>query len=350
MKLDDLLTRSGEWLKGVGPESDVVISSRVRLARNLFRFPFLTVAQPQARTDIESYARGKLEDLKLPKTLHYWPLSRLSAVDKTLLVERHLISREHAQGDGDRGVALGEDETISIMVNEEDHLRLQVIRSGLQLEEAYDEIDQFDVLLEQGLNFAFHPQFGYLTACPTNVGTGMRISVMMHLPAAVLSKQMDKVLQSLQRLNYTVRGLFGEGTQPHGYFYQISNQVTLGKTEKDIIGEMRRVIPEVLKFERSWRYKLMEDEPKRLEDKVWRAYGILKHARKITSEEAIELLSDLRLGANLNIVREIPISLINQLFITTQPSHLQKIAKKTLAAGDRDVVRAEWIRGKLESL
>lgn len=350
MKIEDLLGQSGEWLKGVGPESDVVVSSRIRLARNLHRFPFLTVATPQSRAEIEGFIRGRIEETSFPKPIQYWSLSRMSAVDRTLLVERHLISREHAQAEGDRGVALGADETVSVMVNEEDHLRIQVIRSGLQFDEAHQEIDQFDSILEDRLNFAFHPRFGYLTACPTNVGTGMRLSVMAHLPAAVISKQMDKVLQSLQRLNYTVRGLFGEGTQPLGDFYQISNQVSLGKSEKDIIGEMRRVIPEVLKFERSWRYKLMEDEPKKLEDKVWRAYGILKNARKITTEEAIEYLSALRLGSNLNIIRTVPISVVNQLFITTQPSHLQKIAKKTLAAADRDVMRADLIRERFEKL
>jgi len=350
MKIDELLDRSGEWLKGVGPESDVVISSRVRLARNLGRFPFLTVASPQDRAQIEAYVRDQIEELAFPKPLQYFPLARMNPLDRILLVERHLISREHAQAEGERGVALGDDETVSIMVNEEDHLRLQLIRSGLQLEEAYDEIEKFDGVLEQSLNFAFHTRFGYLTACPTNVGTGMRISVLMHLPAAVLSKQMDKVLQSLQRLNYTVRGLFGEGTQPHGYFYQISNQATLGKSERDMIGEMRRVIPEVLKFERSWRFKLMEDEPKKVEDKVWRAFGILKHARKLTSDEATEFLSELRLGANLNIIRSVPISILNQLFISTQPSHLQKIAKKALTPAERDVVRADLVRGKLEGL
>jgi len=350
MKVDDLLSQSGEWLKGTGPEGDVVISSRVRLARNLRRFPFMTVATPAMRGDIEKFIRPRLTDAKLPRKLAYWSLGDLSALDRTLLVERHLISREHAQAEGDRGVAIGADEAISIMVNEEDHLRLQVIRSGLQLDEAYDEIDRMDTALEGSLNFAFSPKFGYLTACPTNVGTGLRISVMMHLPAAVLSKQMDKVLQSLQRLNYTVRGFYGEGTSPLGDFYQVSNQITLGKAERDIIAEMKKVIPEILKFERSWRYKLLEDEPRRLEDKVWRAYGILKNARRISSEEATELLSALRLGIHLNVITGIAGKVINELFIYTQPAHLQRIERKSLEAEERDEVRAEFIRRKLEGL
>jgi protein arginine kinase len=350
MKVEDLLSQSGEWLRGTGQEGDVVISSRVRLARNLHRFPFLTVAGNQIRSEIERFVRARLEDSRLPRRLNYWSLGHLTSIERTLLVERHLISKEHAQADGDRGVAVGADEAISIMVNEEDHLRLQVIRSGLQLDEAFEEIDKMDSALEGQLNFAFHSRFGYLTACPTNVGTGLRISVMMHLPAAVLSKQMDKVLQSLQRLNYTVRGFYGEGTSPLGDFYQVSNQVTLGKSERDIIAEMKRVVPEILKFERAWRIKLLEDEPRKLEDRVWRAYGVLKHARRITSEEATELLSALRLGCNLNLLKNMPPKLINELFIFTQPGHLQKLERKTLDADERDVVRADFIRRKLEGV
>jgi protein arginine kinase len=348
MKVESLLGQSGEWLKGTGPENDVVISSRVRLARNLHRFPFLTMASPSLRAEVEKFVRPRLEEAKLPRKLAYWSLSEITPVERTLLVERHLISRELAQGEGERGVAVGPDEALSIMVNEEDHLRLQVIRSGLQLDEAYDEIDRMDTALEGSLNFAFSPRFGYLTACPTNVGTGMRISVMMHLPAAVLSKQMDKVLQSLQRLSYTVRGFYGEGTSPLGDFYQVSNQITLGKSERDIIAEMKKVIPEIIKFERSWRHKLLENEPKKLEDRVWRAYGILKHARRISSEEATDLLSALRLGVNLGVITGLELKVINELFIFIQPGHLQKLERKILEAEERDEVRAEYMRRKLE--
>ncbi len=350
MKIDDLLNQSGEWLKGTGPESDVVISSRIRLARNLHRFPFLTVAPPTERGQIESFVRERFEEVLAPRNIHYFQLTRMNQVDRTLLVERHLISREHAQGEGERGVAISMDESTSIMVNEEDHLRLQVLRSGLNLEEAWEAIDRLDTSLEQHLNYAFHPRFGYLTCCPTNVGTGLRISVMVHLPAAVFSKQMEKVIQSLTRLNYTVRGRDGEGTTPVGDLFQISNQITLGKSEKDIISELKKVIPEVLKFERTWRHKLVEDQPRRLEDRVWRAYALLKHARTITSEETIELLSAVRLGVNVGVIPNVPISTVNELFIFTQPSHLQKLEKKHLDADDRDVVRAEFIRKKLPTI
>lgn len=348
MNVDDWMGQSGEWLKGTGTESDVVISSRVRIARNLKRFPFLTTASARVRSEIESHLQEKLERTELPGPLHYFPLATLKEVDRNFLFERHLISREMVAGNGARGAAIGKDEAVSIMVNEEDHLRFQVIRSGLELQEAYELLDSYDSRLEENLSYAYHTRFGYLTACPTNVGTGLRLSVMMHLPASVLSKQMDKVLQSLQRLNYTIRGFYGEGTQPIGDFYQISNQVTLGKSEADLIDEMRRVVPEVLKFERSWRYKLMEDEPKKIEDKVWRGFGLLKHARRISSEETIVLLSALRLGANLNILRKLPIKVINRLCVCTQPSHLQKLSGRVLDHSERDVVRAEYIRGELE--
>ncbi len=348
MNIEDLLGHAGEWLKGTGPESDVVVSSRVRLARNLHRFPFLTAAPRAVRSEVERHVRARLEDGKLPRPLTYWSVEELAPLDRTLLVERHLISREHAQGEGDRGVALGADESVAIMVNEEDHLRLQALRSGLQLDEAYEDLDRLDTALEGSLNFAFSPRFGYLTACPTNVGTGLRISVMMHLPAVVLAKQVDKVLQSLQRLSYTVRGLYGEGTSPLGDFYQVSNQVTLGKSERDLISEMKRVVPEVLKFERQWRRKLLEDDLRRVEDRVWRAWGILRNARRVSSEEAIELLSALRLGADLKLLAGLSPRTINELFLFIQPAHLQKLERRTLEAEERDAVRADFIRRRLE--
>ncbi|MHC4608103.1 MAG: ATP--guanido phosphotransferase, partial [Planctomycetota bacterium] len=291
MRLDDLLDQTGEWLRGSGPENDVVVSSRIRLARNLSRFPFLASVREPVKREIEEHVRGRFDTLLPKRDTRYFPMVSMSQVNRQFLVERHLISREHAVGKGPRGVAISKDEGTSIMVNEEDHLRLQVLRSGLNLDDAWKEIDELDSELDEVFNYAYHPQFGYLTCCPTNVGTGLRISVLMHLPAAVLSKQMDKVLQSLQRLYYSVRGFYGEGTSPIGDFFQISNQVTLGKGEKEIVEDLQRVIPEVLRFERMWRQKLMREEAVRLQDKVWRAYGILRNARRISSDEAMELLS-----------------------------------------------------------
>jgi len=347
MRVDDLIGQQGEWLRGTGPESDVVISTRVRLARNLARYPFLTVAPIPVRADIEKHVRQRFEEVLAPRKIEYLPITRMNQIDRTFLFERHLISREHAAGEGERGVAISQDEAVSIMVNEEDHLRLQVLRSGLQLDEAYEQIDRLDTLLAENLHFAFHPRFGFLTACPTNVGTGLRLSVMLHLPAVVMSKQIDRVLNSLTRLNYAVRGLYGEGTQPLGDFFQISNQITLGKSEHEIIEELKKVIPTVLRFEREWRTKLMEERTTELEDKIWRAYGILGNARTISTEETVELLSTLRLGVTLKMITNVPLTTLNELFVVTQPSHLQKLERKLLSPVERDQARAEYVRRRL---
>lgn len=345
--LDQLVHQSGEWLKGSGPDSDVVISSRVRLARNLSRFAFLTVAPPSVRSEIEAYIRDKITHLPLPKKIHYFQLAGLTPLDRTLLVERHLISREHGNGNGDRAAAITSDECVSIMVNEEDHLRMQVIRSGFQIDSAWDELSSFDNEIESVLHYAFHPKFGYVTCCPTNIGTGLRASVMLHLPALVFSKQVDRILQSMARMNYNIRGFFGEGTSPLGDFFQVSNQASLGRSETEIIDEMRRVIPEVLKVERQLREKLLKEQRERLEDKVWRAFGILTSARTISSEETMELLSALRLGINLGLINGVTIDRINEIFIYSQPSHLQKLHGRELNPAQRDIVRAQLIRQKL---
>jgi protein arginine kinase len=300
--------------------------------------------------DLEAYIRQKLEDAKLQKLLHYIPLHEADPIDRQLLVERHLISNEHAQAQYERGVAISQDESTSIMVSEEDHLRIQVLRSGLNFDEAWTEMDGIDGALEAHLPYAFHRQFGYLTCCPTNLGTGMRISVMMHLPACVFAKQMDKVLQSLARLSFAVRGFLGEGTQPTGDLFQVSNQATLGKTEEEIIGEMKSIVPQLIQFERNWRQKLLEDEPAKLKDKVWRAFGILKYAHTISSEEVMELLSDLRLGSHLGILDTIRPDLLNELFIFSQPAHLQRGTKKALEPAERDAMRAALVRHKLGNL
>jgi protein arginine kinase len=347
MKVDDLINQKGEWLKGTGPEGDVIVSSRVRLARNLNRFPFPGRANDSVRREVEEYLRSRVEKAMKDGSVGYFPMSGLDPVDRQVLMERHLVSRDHAMGNHSRGVAISRNETASVMVNEEDHLRLQVLRSGLQLSEAWAEIDQIDSALDEEVQYAYHPQFGYLTSCPTNVGTGLRISVLMHLPAAVFSKQMDKVLQSLQRLNYSVRGFYGEGTSPIGDFFQISNQVTLGKAEEEIVRDLQRVIPEILKFERSWRLKLLREDSVRLNDKVWRAYGILKNARKLTSDETMDFLSAMRLGAHLGVMQEVSPHLINELFIYTQPGHLQTLEGRVLEPEERDVVRAEYLRKQL---
>ncbi len=347
MDLNDLQTSAGEWLGGTGPDSDIVMSSRVRLARNLAEFPFLSRATPKDRGQIERRIQTELKRALPAPDLRYFSLPPLPPVDRQFLVERHLISREHAYGKGPRGVCLGGGETISIMVNEEDHLRLQALRSGFQLRSTWEQVDDVDSRLEKVLDFAFSPQFGYLTVCPTNVGTGMRASVMLHLPALVMSQQINKVFQAVSKINLAVRGLYGEGTQASGDFYQFSNQPTLGKSELEIIETIERVIPKIIEYERTVREQLVEQRREVIEDKVWRAYGMLQTARTINSEETMDLLSAVRLGVNLKIIRDVGISTVNELFILTQPAHLQKLERSELNGPERDITRATYIRNRL---
>jgi protein arginine kinase len=347
MNLDNLTHTSGEWLRGSGPESDIVISSRIRLARNLAAFPFTNRASSYQKAEIEGLLRDRIAKLELDPKLDYVIVPTLSTLERQLLVERQLISRELAAGDGPRGVALGPQETVSLMVNEEDHLRLQVMRSGFTLDEAWQEIDRVDDLLEQRVTYAFSEELGYLTACPTNVGTGMRASVMLHLPALDHTKQIEKVFRALQKINLAVRGLYGEGTRASGHFYQISNQVTLGKSETAILNEIHSVIPQIINYERQARHSWLRDNRQGLQDKVSRAYGTLCSATMMTSEETMGLLSYVRLGINLQLVGDITIPTVNELFIHTQPAHLQKLMGEPLDGEARNAARARYLRTRL---
>jgi protein arginine kinase len=347
MNLDSLTHTSGEWLRGTGPESDIVISSRIRLARNLAAFPFTNRATAHQKGEIEGLLRDRIGKVDVEPKLDYVNVPNLSALDRQFLVERQLISRELAAGDGPRGVALGPRETVSLMVNEEDHLRLQVMRSGLALDETWQDIDRVDDLLEQRVSYAFSEEFGYLTACPTNVGTGMRASVMLHLPALVLTRQVEKVFRALQKINLAVRGLYGEGSRASGDFYQISNQVTLGKSEPTILGEIREVIPQIITYERQARNTLVKETKQALQDRVARAFGTLCSATMMTSEETMDLLSSVRLGINLGLLEDITIPTVNELFIHTQPAHLQKLMGASLDGEERNSARARYLRARL---
>lgn len=347
MNLDSLTHTSGEWLRGTGPESDIVISGRIRLARNLAVFPFTNRASAHQKGDIEALLRDRITKIDINPRLHYFNLTSLSPLDRQFLVERQLISRELATTEGPRGVAFDERESISIMVNEEDQLRLQVMRSGFALDEAWQEVDRVDDLLEQKVTYAFSEEFGYLTACPTNVGTGMRASVMLHLPALVWSKQIEKVFRALQKINLVVRGLYGEGSRASGDFYQISNQVTLGKSEVTILNEIRDVIPQIISYERQARQSLMKENKQWLRDKVARAFGTLCSATMMTSEETMDLLSTVRLGVNLHLLEDLTISIVNALFIHTQPAHLQKLMGAMLDGEERNTARARYLRTRL---
>jgi protein arginine kinase len=351
MNLDDLASSSGEWLKGNGPESDIVISSRIRLARNLADFPFISRATDADRAEIEKILHGRIDALresgKAPADSLYLKVSELAEVDRQFLVERQLISREHAESEGARAVVIDPAERFSVMINEEDHLRLQVMHSGLDLEAAWKRVAQLDDMLEEKLTYAFDDRLGYLTACPTNVGTGLRVSVMLHLPALVITRQIDKVFRSLQKISLAVRGLYGEGSQAMGDFYQISNQVTLGKSETELIEKIGDIVPVMIDYERQARDFLVRESQQTLHDRVSRAFGILRTAQTISSEETMHLLSSVRMGINLGLIEEIEISTVNQLFINTQPAHLQKISGRELDSAERNVERARYLRQHL---
>jgi len=347
VELSELAQSSGEWLRGSGPESDIVMSSRIRLARNLADFPFIHRATETDRVEIENTLRDAILKVHAPTPLHYVDVNALESIDRQFLVERQLISREHAEAEGARGVAIDAQEQMSIMVNEEDHLRMQIMHSGLDLTQAWDEINQLDDQLEQFVTYAFSEQFGYLTACPTNAGTGMRVSVMVHLPALVITRQIEKVFRSLQKINLAVRGLYGEGSQAMGDFYQISNQITLGQTEIELLKKVGDVVPVVIDYERRAREALVKESRDNLHDRISRAYGILRTAQTISSEETMHLLSSVRMGVNLGLIDDLQIPAVNELFIHTQPAHLQKLHGTTLDTAARNIERARYLRDHL---
>ena len=347
MDLDNLKGTSGEWLRGTGPESDIVISCRIRLARNVAEFPFPSHVQESTQREIENLLKEHITHLDRRSPLSYVNIQDASALDRKFLVERQLISREHAEGTGARGACVAPQETVSLMINEEDHLRMQVLRSGYDLDSAWEEINQIDDQLESRVSFAFSDEFGYLTACPTNVGTGMRVSVMLHLPALVLTKEIQKVFQAMHKMSLAVRGLYGEGSQALGDFYQISNQVTLGRSEEQIIQNVKRVVPDILAYERRARQALVKADRQRLHDQVSRALGVLSSARQISSEETMEKLSSVRMGINLGLVDDIEVTTVNELFMHIQPAHLQKIRGEVLESSERNVVRAAYLRERL---
>jgi protein arginine kinase len=348
VELSDLSTRSGEWLRGEGSDADVVMSSRIRLARNVAGFPFASRASEKQRAETLARVRGALQGVHLGERTFFLDLAATPALDTAFLVERHLISRELAVGKGPRGVGFGDDERMSVMVNEEDHVRLQAIRSGLSLDDAWKSAVELDRALEAAVPWAVSPTYGYLTACPTNVGTGLRASVMLHLPALVYAKQIDRVFQAAAKTGLAVRGYYGEGTMASGDFYQISNQVTLGVAEDDILRSVSRMLPSILGYEREVRQHLLSAKRRvRLEDKVHRARALLRSARSIASEEAMELLSAVRLGVVLKLLDEPTLDEVNELFVLTQPAHLQKLSGREIEADERDVERADLLRKRL---
>ncbi|MCX7391899.1 MAG: protein arginine kinase [Planctomycetota bacterium] len=349
MELDTLTQSIGEWLKGTGPESDIVMSSRVRLARNLAHYPFVSRANEQEKTEIEKFLKDRIATVPVGKSLEYIDVGHLEEVDRQFLVERQLISREHADAQGARGVAIDGLEQVSLMVNEEDHLRIQCMHSGLDLKGAWEQINTVDEQIEKVVPYAFHPRWGYLTACPTNVGTGIRVSVMLHLPALVMTRQIEKVFRSLHKIQLAVRGLYGEGSQAMGDFYQISNQTTLGKNEEELIEQVGDVVPVLIDYERRAREFLIRESQQNVHDQVSRAFGILRTAQTISAEETMQLLSRVRMGVLLGLIGDVKISDINVLLVRTQPAHLQKLRGEELDTADRNIERARYLRQHFES-
>ncbi|MFH0839072.1 MAG: protein arginine kinase [Candidatus Omnitrophota bacterium] len=348
MEFNDIVKKPCEWLKGTGPQSDIAISSRIRLARNLHKMLFVHWAGKKHMDEVIGIVKNAVAHSMLLKDSLFVKLSIIDSLDRQFLIERHIISYEFVQNPDHKAVVIGEKEIVSIMVNEEDHLRIQVMHSGFNIQDTWKLADKIDKELETKLDYAFSPEWGYLTACPTNTGTALRGSCMLHLPCLVMTKQMGKIIHAITKLGLTVRGLYGEGTEAAGNFFQISNQVTLGQKEDIILDNLQRIIKQVIEHEQSLRKNLFEHSRSALEDQIWRSYGTLKNAYIISAGETIELLSSLRLGVDIGIVKDLTRQTINELFLLIQPAHLQKLEGKVLNANERDLKRAALIREKLK--
>jgi len=337
-----------KWINSPGPDSDIVISSRVRLARNLSNVPFPhLLSARQARQIIEDVYSALKENPVFSRDIELYNMNELTEEQKIMLSEMHFISLDLANSEKG-AVIINQDKTVSIMINEEDHLRIQVMLPGLQLEEAFRQIDKIDDLLEERLDFAFDEKIGYLTACPTNVGTGMRASVMMHLPALTMMDKIGQIFSTISQVGLVVRGIYGEGSQAKGNLYQISNQITLGKSEEDIIQNVVSVARQILMSERKTRQNLSGEARLRLEDKILRSYGILTNAKLVTSQEAMSYISDVRLGVDMGIIRDLTPSVLNELFIMTGPAYIQEVSKNATTPLERDLYRANFIRQKMQ--
>lgn len=333
------------------PGNGIVMSSRVRLARNLNNKPFpgwLKKAQREELLQILQPAMRHLPEMKTPAIDQ--TMETFNPLEKQMLVEQHLISREHAAKNSGSGLVVSQSKTLSIMINEEDHLRLQSIYPGFQLETAWETIDKIDTELEEELEFAFSTTLGYLTACPTNVGTGMRASAMLHLPGLVLSEQINQVIKSVNQIGLAVRGLYGEGTEALGNLFQISNQMTLGESERQILDRLTKVINHLIEHEVNARQKLLQEKGRMVADQLGRSYGVMQHSYSISSKEALNLLSLLILGVDLGILPNSLREKIDELFVLTQPAHLQKAADRKLNAEERDAFRSDLLREKLKSI
>lgn len=344
MKINDLIAAPSELTDTSASKSAVVLMTRIRLARNLARMPFPGWAKESQRREVLGACLQAVSALPQMKRGLAVGVEDLTELERQILVERHLISRELSHAKAGAGMVISRDQSCVVMINEEDHLRIQVLRAGFSFKKVWNTIDALDTELEEHLDYAFNPQLGYLTACPTNLGTAIRASTMMHLPALVISGQMEKVVRAVNQLGMAVRGLFGEGSDASGSIFQISNQTTLGETEEDIIKHLTGVLNTIIEQELNAREKLVEGEKTKLFDKIGRAYGILQHGFLLNSGEAMNLLSLIRLGIDLGIFPDTQRAIVDRLFIECQPGHIQNAVKASTEAGQRDVLRGELLR------
>ncbi|WP_281976221.1 protein arginine kinase [Halobacillus litoralis] len=338
------------WMKQEGPDSDIVMSSRIRLARNFSQYPFPIIASEDSLDKVLDFfsQEFKKRSFRDYKDFEMVQMKALQPIEKRVLVEKHLISPHLAEKSDKSATLISQNEQVSIMINEEDHIRIQLYFPGFQLDQALEQASQLDDWLEDKIDYAFDEKRGYLTSCPTNVGTGMRASVMMHLPALSMTQQINRMTPAINQLGLVVRGIYGEGSEAVGSIFQISNQITLGKSEEDIVEDLHSVVKQLIDQERRARDALMRGSGIQLEDRIFRSYGVLKNSRIIESKEAAKCLSDLRLGIDLGFIDHIPRTILNELMVLTQPGFLQQYAEATLNPEERDIRRASLIRERLQ--
>jgi protein arginine kinase len=347
MTIDELSRLGAGWLDGTGEAGDVVISSRVRLARNLADVPFSHQADDAQNASMVDLVLNAGQNSTQLSKAWFFDTGDSEMSDRQVLMERHLISPTLVKRGNHGGVLVGEDERFSVMINEEDHLRLQAVVSGFQPLSAWELINSIDDEFSKSFSYAFDDEWGYLTACPTNVGTGLRASLLMHLPGLVLVQSIEQVLRGVGQVGLAVRGYYGEGSEVVGNLFQISNQTTLGPSEMDIIENLQKVARQVMDYEKDARERMVKDAQAQLEDKIWRAYGLLQTARVISAQEFMNLASAVRLGVGMGILDSPEPALLNRLMIAVQPAHIKRFAGQPLEADDRDVWRATMVRERL---
>lgn len=339
-----------KWYVDVGPDSDVVMSSRVRLARNFEKYPFPHRSLPEHQENVIKETCDAIfsSNPKLKESFTLIRFDEISEIDRMVLVEKHLVSKELAESELKTGALISQDEQLSIMFNEEDHLRIQCLASGMQLEKAFDICNYLDNIISEEIDYAYDNVIGYLTSCPTNVGTAIRVSVMLHLPALTMTGYIRSVLESCGKLGLAVRGLYGENTEAYGNMYQLSNQVTLGKNENDIVMSVKNISYQIIEQERLLRAELFQKNNDKISDRIMRSFGILRYARTLTSDEALQKLSDIRLGINMGLIKELSETDVSEMMLLIQPASLQQYEKKVLDPKERDICRAKYVRDHIE--